>query len=74
LRRRPPPEPEAASKPSASYTSRDAGRFHLEVKLDDGGAWEVNNGQTIIDTDKTVAGHGGATFDEAWHGMRPTEG
>ena len=39
-----------------------------------GGTWEVNMAVTIIGTDKTVAGRGvGATFDQAWHGMRPTE-
>jgi len=56
------------------HEPRDASRFYLEVKLDDGGTWEVNMVVTMIDTDKTVAGRGaGPTFDQAWHGMRPTE-
>ena len=56
------------------HEPRDASRFYLEVKLDDGGTWEVNMVVTMIDTDKTVAGRGvGATFDQAWDGMRPTE-
>jgi hypothetical protein len=56
------------------HEPRDASRFYLEVKLDDGGGWEINMAVTIIDTGKTVAGRGvGATFDQAWDGMRPTE-